>query len=245
MIVCRSGAGAVAEIAAAGKPSVLVPFPFAADDHQRRNAEAFERAGAARVVADREMTGEKLFALIAELANDSGANFNEDFDDSLDTIIHENTHNYQHKLVARLEAGEIRPTDPEYNQAVLFQLNFAGYLESTDEGHEAYAKQPVEMHAWLAGGEAHRLFLDDAKLRAATIVEKAKLVVTRFPAFATRARAIQRRARRRCRCRDYLPRLQHCGESVRGTARDVGARVRLEGGNRGPRHRHLGRHSAD
>ena len=72
LIVCRSGAGAVAEVAAAGKPSVLVPFPFAADDHQRRNAEAFERAGAARLVADKEMTGEKLFAVIAELAGEAG-----------------------------------------------------------------------------------------------------------------------------------------------------------------------------
>jgi UDP-N-acetylglucosamine--N-acetylmuramyl-(pentapeptide) pyrophosphoryl-undecaprenol N-acetylglucosamine transferase len=68
LVVCRSGAGTVAELAAAGKPSVLVPFPFAADDHQRRNAEAFERAGAARLVTDREMTGEKLFALVSELA---------------------------------------------------------------------------------------------------------------------------------------------------------------------------------
>jgi UDP-N-acetylglucosamine--N-acetylmuramyl-(pentapeptide) pyrophosphoryl-undecaprenol N-acetylglucosamine transferase len=73
LIVCRSGAGAVAEVAAAGKPSVLVPFPFAADDHQRRNAQAFERAGAARLVADQEMTGEGLFAVISELAGDPGA----------------------------------------------------------------------------------------------------------------------------------------------------------------------------
>jgi len=72
VIVCRSGAGAVAEVAAAGKPSVLVPFPFAADDHQRRNAEAFERAGAARLVADREMSGAKLFAAIGELAGETG-----------------------------------------------------------------------------------------------------------------------------------------------------------------------------
>ena len=44
LIVCRSGAGAVSELAAAGKPSILSPFPFAADDHQARNAEAMERA---------------------------------------------------------------------------------------------------------------------------------------------------------------------------------------------------------
>jgi len=68
LIVCRSGAGAVAELAAAGKPSILAPFPFAADDHQLRNAEAFVRAGAARLVPDSEMTGQKLFDTIAELA---------------------------------------------------------------------------------------------------------------------------------------------------------------------------------
>jgi len=70
LIVCRSGAGAVSELAAAGKPSVLVPFPFAADDHQTRNAEAIERAGAARLVKDSEMTGEKLFAVVGELARE-------------------------------------------------------------------------------------------------------------------------------------------------------------------------------
>jgi UDP-N-acetylglucosamine--N-acetylmuramyl-(pentapeptide) pyrophosphoryl-undecaprenol N-acetylglucosamine transferase len=72
LIVCRAGAGAVAELAAAGKPSVLVPFPFAADDHQRRNAEAFEREGAARLVADKEMTGERLFQLVRDLAAEPG-----------------------------------------------------------------------------------------------------------------------------------------------------------------------------
>lgn len=73
LIVCRSGAGAVSELAAAGKPSVLVPFPFAADDHQARNAEALERGGAARLVPDSEMTGERLFTLAAELAANPGA----------------------------------------------------------------------------------------------------------------------------------------------------------------------------
>jgi UDP-N-acetylglucosamine--N-acetylmuramyl-(pentapeptide) pyrophosphoryl-undecaprenol N-acetylglucosamine transferase len=64
LVVCRSGAGAVSELAAAGKPSILAPFPFAADDHQTRNAEAMERAGAARLVRDAELTGERLFAAI-------------------------------------------------------------------------------------------------------------------------------------------------------------------------------------
>ncbi|MFN7998881.1 MAG: undecaprenyldiphospho-muramoylpentapeptide beta-N-acetylglucosaminyltransferase [Bryobacteraceae bacterium] len=69
LVVCRSGAGAVAELAAAGKPSILSPFPFAADQHQLRNAEAFERAGAAKLVLDSAMSGEKLFEIISALAN--------------------------------------------------------------------------------------------------------------------------------------------------------------------------------
>jgi UDP-N-acetylglucosamine--N-acetylmuramyl-(pentapeptide) pyrophosphoryl-undecaprenol N-acetylglucosamine transferase len=72
LVISRSGAGAVAELAAAGKPSVLVPFPFAADQHQKRNAEAMARAGAARLVADGEMTGERLFAEVRELASGAG-----------------------------------------------------------------------------------------------------------------------------------------------------------------------------
>jgi UDP-N-acetylglucosamine--N-acetylmuramyl-(pentapeptide) pyrophosphoryl-undecaprenol N-acetylglucosamine transferase len=72
LVVCRSGAGAVSELAAAGKPSVLVPFPFAADDHQTHNAEALERGGAARLVRDAETTGERLVAVVQELAAASG-----------------------------------------------------------------------------------------------------------------------------------------------------------------------------
>jgi UDP-N-acetylglucosamine--N-acetylmuramyl-(pentapeptide) pyrophosphoryl-undecaprenol N-acetylglucosamine transferase len=73
LVVCRSGAGAVSELAAAGKPSILVPFPFAADDHQTRNAQALEHAGAARLVRDAEFTGEKLFTVVQELAAGPGS----------------------------------------------------------------------------------------------------------------------------------------------------------------------------
>jgi UDP-N-acetylglucosamine--N-acetylmuramyl-(pentapeptide) pyrophosphoryl-undecaprenol N-acetylglucosamine transferase len=66
LVICRAGAGAVSELAAAGKPSILVPFPFAADDHQTRNAEAMEREGAARLVRDAEMNGGKLVAVVRE-----------------------------------------------------------------------------------------------------------------------------------------------------------------------------------
>ena len=61
VIVSRSGMGALSEIAAAGRPSVLVPFPGAADNHQLHNAQAFATAGAAYVLLDSELTGERLF----------------------------------------------------------------------------------------------------------------------------------------------------------------------------------------
>jgi UDP-N-acetylglucosamine--N-acetylmuramyl-(pentapeptide) pyrophosphoryl-undecaprenol N-acetylglucosamine transferase len=67
LVICRAGAGTVSELAAAGKPSILVPFPYAADDHQTRNAEALQSAGAARMVRDVELTGEKLVHLIGEI----------------------------------------------------------------------------------------------------------------------------------------------------------------------------------
>lgn len=67
LVVGRSGAGAVSEIAAAGMPSVLVPLPFAADDHQRRNAETFVNAGAARMLLDRDLSGERLFDAVEAL----------------------------------------------------------------------------------------------------------------------------------------------------------------------------------
>ena len=70
LIVCRSGAGTVSELCAAGKAAILSPFPFAADDHQARNAEAMERGGAARLVRDAEINGEKLFSIVSELEGD-------------------------------------------------------------------------------------------------------------------------------------------------------------------------------
>jgi UDP-N-acetylglucosamine--N-acetylmuramyl-(pentapeptide) pyrophosphoryl-undecaprenol N-acetylglucosamine transferase len=57
----------VAELAAAGKPSILVPLPTAADQHQLRNAEAFEKAGASILVLDPEMDGGRLFEEVQKL----------------------------------------------------------------------------------------------------------------------------------------------------------------------------------
>ena len=67
LVVARAGAGSVNEIAAAGMPSILVPLPFAADDHQRKNAQTLVDAGAARMVPDGEMSGERLFREIEAL----------------------------------------------------------------------------------------------------------------------------------------------------------------------------------
>jgi UDP-N-acetylglucosamine--N-acetylmuramyl-(pentapeptide) pyrophosphoryl-undecaprenol N-acetylglucosamine transferase len=60
----------VAEIAAAGKPAIFVPFPRAADDHQRVNAEALARAGAAVVVEEFKLEGVWLAETIATLLGD-------------------------------------------------------------------------------------------------------------------------------------------------------------------------------
>lgn len=70
LVVSRAGMGAVSELAAAGKPSLLVPLPTASDQHQLRNAEAFVKAGAARLVVDQEMTGERLVQEVMNLASD-------------------------------------------------------------------------------------------------------------------------------------------------------------------------------
>lgn len=70
LIVCRAGATTSAELIAAGKAAMMIPFPFAADDHQRRNAEALEAAGAARMILQRDLTGERLAREITKLIAD-------------------------------------------------------------------------------------------------------------------------------------------------------------------------------
>lgn len=72
LVVCRSGAGAVAELAAAGKPSILIPFPFAADDHQLYNAQAFVNAGAACLIPDAELSGKRFYEEVRRLADHPG-----------------------------------------------------------------------------------------------------------------------------------------------------------------------------
>jgi UDP-N-acetylglucosamine--N-acetylmuramyl-(pentapeptide) pyrophosphoryl-undecaprenol N-acetylglucosamine transferase len=67
LVISRAGATAVAELAAAGRAAVLIPFPGAADQHQLENARALERAGAARVIVQSELTPERLAKEIREL----------------------------------------------------------------------------------------------------------------------------------------------------------------------------------
>jgi UDP-N-acetylglucosamine--N-acetylmuramyl-(pentapeptide) pyrophosphoryl-undecaprenol N-acetylglucosamine transferase len=72
LVIARAGAGSVNEIAAAGMASILVPLPFAADDHQRRNAQNLVDAGAALMVLDSDMTGERLFCSVEALRQNPG-----------------------------------------------------------------------------------------------------------------------------------------------------------------------------
>ncbi|CAN5606192.1 undecaprenyldiphospho-muramoylpentapeptide beta-N-acetylglucosaminyltransferase [soil metagenome] len=60
LIICRSGATTCAEVAAAGKAAIMIPFPLAADDHQRKNAEALQNAGAAKMILQKDLTGQAL-----------------------------------------------------------------------------------------------------------------------------------------------------------------------------------------
>lgn len=67
LVLARSGASTVAELAAAGKPAVLIPLPTAADDHQRHNAEVMVQAGAAQVLLEPDLTPEKLLETLSAL----------------------------------------------------------------------------------------------------------------------------------------------------------------------------------
>jgi UDP-N-acetylglucosamine--N-acetylmuramyl-(pentapeptide) pyrophosphoryl-undecaprenol N-acetylglucosamine transferase len=67
LVLSRSGASTVAELAAAGKPALLIPFPQAADDHQRHNAEVMVQAGAAQILLEAELPPEKLLRSLTEL----------------------------------------------------------------------------------------------------------------------------------------------------------------------------------
>jgi UDP-N-acetylglucosamine--N-acetylmuramyl-(pentapeptide) pyrophosphoryl-undecaprenol N-acetylglucosamine transferase len=70
LVVCRAGATTLAELAATGRPAVLVPLPTATDDHQRRNANLLAAAGAAVAVEERDLGQGRLARLVADLLAD-------------------------------------------------------------------------------------------------------------------------------------------------------------------------------
>lgn len=69
LVVSRAGASTVAELTAAGKPSILIPFPQAADDHQRKNAAALVKRGAALMLEQNQTSGRELAELLIRLAD--------------------------------------------------------------------------------------------------------------------------------------------------------------------------------
>lgn len=70
LIICRAGATTIAEVTACGKPCLFIPFPHAADDHQRKNAEALLKKGACEMMLEHEMGPERLATVITRLVDD-------------------------------------------------------------------------------------------------------------------------------------------------------------------------------
>ncbi len=60
LVVCRAGATTLAELAASGRPAILIPFPAATDDHQRKNAKVLADAGAAVLIEEKNLSPERL-----------------------------------------------------------------------------------------------------------------------------------------------------------------------------------------
>ena len=72
VLICRAGATTAAEVAAAGKAAIFIPFPFAADDHQRKNASAFLRVGAGRLIVQHDLTPQRLAEELIGLIENPG-----------------------------------------------------------------------------------------------------------------------------------------------------------------------------
>jgi UDP-N-acetylglucosamine--N-acetylmuramyl-(pentapeptide) pyrophosphoryl-undecaprenol N-acetylglucosamine transferase len=70
LVVCRSGATTVAEIIACRLPAIMIPYPYATDNHQEKNARVLEQHGAVRVVLDAELPQGRLSEVMAELTYD-------------------------------------------------------------------------------------------------------------------------------------------------------------------------------
>ena len=70
LVICRAGATTLAEITACGKACIFIPFPYATDDHQRKNAEALVEKGAGFMLLNRDLTGESLANMLLGLMAD-------------------------------------------------------------------------------------------------------------------------------------------------------------------------------
>lgn len=71
LVISRAGAGTVSELCIKGKPAILVPYPYAADDHQTANARCLADQGACIMIADTDLTGETLLAAIEDLQHNT------------------------------------------------------------------------------------------------------------------------------------------------------------------------------
>jgi len=69
LLICRAGATSIAEITASGRASVLIPYPYATDDHQTSNAKVLVRAGASILIPEDQLTEENLTSVILDLYN--------------------------------------------------------------------------------------------------------------------------------------------------------------------------------
>jgi len=72
LLVCRAGATSIAEITASGKAALFIPFPFAVNDHQTKNAELLVNRGAAEMIPERDLSGESLSGIIRRLVETPG-----------------------------------------------------------------------------------------------------------------------------------------------------------------------------
>jgi UDP-N-acetylglucosamine--N-acetylmuramyl-(pentapeptide) pyrophosphoryl-undecaprenol N-acetylglucosamine transferase len=109
LLLCRSGASTVAEITAAAKPAIFVPFPLAADDHQRRNAEALERVQAAVVLEETRLDEVWLVDTICALLEDPARLIK--MGESAGTMAHPDAAKDIAELAAKLAKGEELATD--------------------------------------------------------------------------------------------------------------------------------------
>ena len=70
LIVCRAGAATLGELCMLGRPALIVPSPFVAENHQEKNARALESAGGCRVLLEKDATPQKLYDEIGDMLSD-------------------------------------------------------------------------------------------------------------------------------------------------------------------------------